>query len=170
MRESSRSWRAKRQLGLSSVEDALVGAVTLTARLRCSSSSVHFVQRAGPPCTPDIQRVDSALRLNPHFHTIALCGAYVRDDEGDLVFHALPEPSAEEVAQVAAWTHASLVRVLARHGRSLDGVEEAPGPLRDEEPALASCYAASAADVQMLGDAPGQRTRSPPGQLRLAFG
>ena len=127
-------WRAKRRSGLSSVEDALVGAVTF------------------------IQRVDSALRLNPHFHTIALDGAYVRDGEGELVFHALPEPSAEEVAQVAEWTHASLVRVLARHGRSLDGVEEAPDRLRDEEPALASCYAASAADVQLLGEAPGQRT------------
>ena len=74
------------------------------------------------------------------------------------LFHALPEPSAEEVAQVAEWTHASLVRVLARHGRSLDGVEDAPDRLRDEEPALASCYAASAADVQLLGEAPGQRT------------
>ncbi len=126
--------RAKRQLGLSSVEDALVGAVTF------------------------IQRVDSALRINPHFHTIVLDGAYVRDDEGKLVFHALPEPSGEEVAQVAEWTHAALVRVLARHGRSLDGVEDAPDRLRDEEPALASCYAASAADVQLLGEAPGQRT------------
>ncbi len=126
--------RAKRQLGLSSVEDALVSAVTF------------------------IQRVDSALRINPHFHTIALDGAYVRDGEGELVFHALPEPSGEEVAQVAEWTHASLVRVLARHGRSLDGVEDAPDRLRDEEPALASCYAASAADVQLLGEAPGQRT------------
>ncbi len=127
-------WRAKRRLGLSSVEDALVGAVTF------------------------IQRVDSSLRLNVHFHTIALDGAYVRDAEGELVFHALPEPSAEEVAQVAEWTHASLVRVLARHGRSLEGVEDTPDRLRDEEPALASCYAASAADVQLLGDVPGQRT------------
>lgn len=127
-------WRAKRQLGLSSVQDVLVGAVTF------------------------IQRVDSSLRINVHFHTIALDGAYVRDAEGTLTFHALPEPSAEEVAQVAEWTHAALVRVLARHGRSLDGVEDAPDTLKDEEPALASCYAASAADVQLLGDAPGQRT------------
>jgi len=64
-----------------------------------------------------IQRVDSALRLNVHFHTIALDGAYVCDAEGDLVLHALPAPSAEEVAQVAEWTHSSLVQVLARHGR-----------------------------------------------------
>ena len=62
----------------------------------------------------------------PHFHTIALDGAYVRDAEGELVFHALPEPSSEEVAEVAEWTHAGLVRVFARHGRSLDGVEDAP--------------------------------------------
>ncbi len=94
------------QLGLSSVEDALIGAVTF------------------------IQRVDSALRINPHFHTIALDGAYVRDAEGELLFHALPEPSAEEVAQVARWTHAGLVRVLARHGRSLEGVEDTPDRLR----------------------------------------
>ena len=47
-------WRAKRTLGLSSVEDALVGALTV------------------------IQRSDGALRVNPHFHTLALDGVYVR--------------------------------------------------------------------------------------------
>ena len=54
-------WRAKRTLGLRSVEDALVGAVTV------------------------IQRSDGALRVNPHFHTIALDGVYVRVEEGELV-------------------------------------------------------------------------------------
>ena len=49
--------RAKRALGLRSVEDALTGAVT-------------FVQRA-----------DGALRLNVHFHTLALDGVYVRDEQ-----------------------------------------------------------------------------------------
>jgi hypothetical protein len=127
-------WRAKQLLGLSSVEDALVGAVTF------------------------IQRADSSLRINVHFHTVALDGVYVRDREGEFLFHALPEPSADDVAQLAEWTHAALVRVLARHGRSLDGCEDAPDALRDEEPALASCYAASAADMQLLGAAPGQRT------------
>ena len=51
-------WRAKRHLGLRSVEDALVGALTV------------------------IQRSDSALRVNPHFHTLALDGVYVRDEQG----------------------------------------------------------------------------------------
>ena len=53
--------RAKRVLSLRSVDDALVGALTV------------------------IQRSDSALRVNPHFHTLALDGVYVRDAEGELV-------------------------------------------------------------------------------------
>ena len=59
-----------------------------------------------------IQRSDGALRVNPHFHTLALDGAYVRDAQGELIFHPLPAPSAEEVAEVAARTHAGIVRVL----------------------------------------------------------
>ncbi|MBX3276307.1 MAG: transposase zinc-binding domain-containing protein [Sandaracinaceae bacterium] len=100
-------WRATRQLGLRSVEDAFVGAVTF------------------------IQRSDSALRLNvparmachashEHRHTLALDGVYVRDLEGALVFHALPPPSGDEVADVAARAHAALLGVLERHGRSLE--------------------------------------------------
>lgn len=127
-------WRAKRHLRLRSVQDALVGAVTF------------------------IQRTDSALRLNVHFHTLALDGVYVRDAQGALVFHTLPAPSGEDVAQVAAWTHAALLGVLARHGRSLDGVGEESDALAQEQPVLASCYAASAGDVQLLGAAPGQKT------------
>ncbi|MCZ7680800.1 MAG: transposase [Sandaracinaceae bacterium] len=126
--------RAKRILSLRSVDDALVGALTV------------------------IQRSDSALRVNPHFHTLALDGVYVRDAEGELIFHPLPAPSAEEVAQVAAWTHAGIVRVLERHGRSLDGQGDTPHEGASEEPVLAACYAASASDMQLLGAAPGQRT------------
>jgi hypothetical protein len=126
--------RAKRQLGLRSVEDALIGALTV------------------------IQRSDGSLRVNPHFHTLALDGVYVRDAQGALAFHALCEPSGEDVAQVAAWTHAAIVRVLARHGRSLEGASDAPDAMALEQPVLASCYGASAADVQLLGASPGQKT------------
>ena len=105
-----------------------------------------------------IQRSDSSLRLNVHFHTLALDGVYVRDPRGALVFHALPAPSGEEVAGVAAWTHAALLRVLERHGRSLDGADEPTDALVHEQPGLASCYAASAGDMQLLGAAPGQKT------------
>jgi hypothetical protein len=126
--------RAKRELGLRSVEDARAGAITF------------------------VQRCDGSLRINPHFHSLALDGVYVRREDGALVFHPLSEPSAEEVAQVAAWTHATIARVLERHGRSLEGASDAPDPMADEQPVLASCYGASAADVQLLGASPGEKT------------
>lgn len=59
--------RAKRHLGLRSVDEARVGAVTF------------------------IQRSDAAM--NVHFHTLALDGVYVRDAQGVLVFHAQPPAS-----------------------------------------------------------------------------
>ncbi len=51
-----------------------------------------------------------------------------------------------------------MCRVLAKHGRSLEGIEEVAEPLVVEQPVLASCYGASASDVQLLGAQPGQRT------------
>jgi hypothetical protein len=78
--ERSLRRRAEKALGLASVEDALFGAITV------------------------VPRDDSALRTNPHFHTIALDGVYVREADGVLVFHALAGP--EDVADVARWAHA----------------------------------------------------------------
>ena len=126
--------RAKAQPGLSSVEDAQVGAVT-------------FVQRS-----------DSALRLNVHAHSLFLDGVYVRDATGALAFHGLGAPTFEEVEQVARWTHARIEKILLAHGRTFDGVGDEPAELTRDQPVLASCYAASAADVQLLGESAGQRT------------
>jgi len=128
-------WRAKRELGLRSVEDAQVGAVTF------------------------IQRADSSLRLNVHFHSLVLDGVYVRDGEGGLRFHELGKPSTEEVVEVARWTYEALTRVMARHGRSLEDCDASVDELVLEQPALASCYGASLSDRQLLGTAPGERTR-----------
>ncbi len=126
--------RAKARLGLPSVDDAHVGAVT-------------FVQRS-----------DSALRLNVHAHSLFLDGAYVRDAMGALAFHALGAPTFEEVEQVARWTYGRIERVLLAHGRTLDGVGDEFVELMHDQPVLASCYAASAGDVQLLGEGAGQRT------------
>jgi hypothetical protein len=123
--------RAKLALGLRSVEDAQFGALTF------------------------IQRGDSSLRLNVHFHCLVLDGVYVREPGGQLPFHALPRPTPEDVVQVARWTHEGIARVLARHGRLLDSFDA----LADEQPALASCYDASVSDRQLLGPSPGQQTR-----------
>ena len=87
--------RAKRELGLRSVKEAHTGAVTF------------------------IQRFDSALRLNVHSHTEALDGVYVEQD-GQLVFHPLGEPSAEDIEYVARRTFERAKRLLRRRGL-LDG-------------------------------------------------
>ncbi|PRP94047.1 putative transposase [Enhygromyxa salina] len=128
-------WRAKRELGLRSVEDAQVGGLTF------------------------IQRADSSLRLNVHFHCLVLDGVYVREAEGGLRFHELRKPNAEELVEVARWTYEALARVMARHGRSLEGCDTGEDELSLEQPALASCYSASLSDRQLLGAAPGERTR-----------
>jgi hypothetical protein len=108
-----------------------------------------------------VQRVDSSLRMNVHFHTLVLDGVYVRDDAGPVRFRPLPSPTPDEVADVARGTYERLVCVLERHGRSLDGLDDddAPDELSQDQPALASCYAASLADRQLLGAEPGRRTR-----------
>ncbi len=61
-----------------------------------------------------------------HYHTLVLGGVYVKDEAGELHLHDLGDPTPEEIAQVAAWTHARLVQVLERHGRSLDASDDAP--------------------------------------------
>ncbi|MDD9935319.1 MAG: transposase [Myxococcales bacterium] len=133
--ELSRSYRrrAKRALGLSSVSDALTGAVTF------------------------VQRFDSALRLHPHAHTLVLDGVYVRDGDGVLEFHALPEPTVAEVTSVAAATAARIERVLQAHGRDFDERSDAgDDQLSLDYPALASCYRAATAGQLLLGNRPGQ--------------
>jgi len=131
-------WRVKRAFGLASVDDAKVGAITF------------------------IQRFDSALRLFPHFHCLVPDGAWVVTD-GEPRFCALGDPSPEDLLQVATWTHERLVRVLERHGRLQDAADR----LQADQPVLASCYGASAGDVQLLGDEPGQRTRKAFGPVRV---
>jgi hypothetical protein len=116
-------WRAKRLLGLASVEQAHPGTVTF------------------------IQRFDSALRLNVHFHTLALDGVYVRGDDGaagELVFHALPEPTGDEILEVARRTAERAVAILNKRGRSVDGFGNEEQSAAERDPALASCIGAAA--------------------------
>jgi hypothetical protein len=124
-------WRVKRAFGLQSVAEAHVGAITF------------------------IQRCDGALRVDPHFHTLAADGAWVVGQDGALQFRALPDPSPEDLATLAIWTHARLMRVLEEHGRLVESADTEMA----EQPVLASCYGASAGDMQLLGLEPGRRIR-----------
>jgi hypothetical protein len=136
VKELMRSYkrRAKRLLGLASMRHAHTGTVTF------------------------VQRFDSALRLSPHGHVLALDGVYVRDAQGALSFHPLPEPSLAEVHDVAARTATRIERALHKLGRYLDehGVGDQHDELADVQPVLAACYKAAASGQQLLGDKPGQ--------------
>ncbi len=62
-------------------------------------------------------------------------------------------------------THAGLISVLARHGRSFDGTDE--DVFATEEPVLASCAGASSAELVLFGEHAGQRTNKLRRTLRL---
>jgi hypothetical protein len=138
--------RAKKALGLSSVDDALTGAVAA------------------------VQRVGSALRLNVHFHILQLDGVYLHqdaeDDDGPLSFYPLPTPSRDETTRVAARIADRAEAILKKHGRSLDPDEADSDPteLQLDHPALAACYGAAALGVDVGGERAGQPT------LRLVHG
>ncbi|MBL9020658.1 MAG: hypothetical protein JNL21_00600 [Myxococcales bacterium] len=63
-----------------------------------------------------------------HFRVLALGGVYVRDADGELVFHALAPPTSDEVTEVAVRTAKRPQKVLARHGRLLEDRTVDPSP------------------------------------------
>jgi hypothetical protein len=143
--ELSRSLRrrAKHALALTSVSEALTGAVAA------------------------VSRTDSALRLNVHFHVLALDGVYLREDgDGPLAFYPLPTPTRSQVAEIARRTAERIERLLRKASRSLgpEMVDDAQPELALEEPGLAAGYAAAAQGLSVTGDRAGQ----PP--LRLITG
>ena len=93
-------------------------------------------------------RTTERSEVNPHFHTLALDGVYVRHpDDGELVFHALAPPTAEEVAEVARRTAERVLRLLDKDD------EEASA----EEPSgWHICCGASAQGISLFGERAGQ--------------
>jgi hypothetical protein len=128
--------RAKKHLGLGSVSEAHTGAVAA------------------------IQRVDSALRLNVHLHVLALDGVYLREANGRLVFHPLPEPTKSDVAEVARRTAKRMKRLFKERGRRSpwddeESADAEPEELSLKEPGLFACYDTAARGVAVSGDRAG---------------
>jgi hypothetical protein len=98
------------------------------------------------------------LRLNVHFHVLVIDGVYVRETEGGaLVFHPLSAPTEDELEEVAKRTALRVKKVLARHGRSLDGTSER----EDAEPSgeqlsLSALCAAAASGQGLFGERAGK--------------
>ncbi len=134
--------RAKAILGLDTIDDALTGAVSV------------------------IQRGDSALRLNVHFHVLALDGVDVRDRQsGELVFQELAAPTADEVTDVATRTaHRRGLRPHRPLGRTAraGGSSRATAP-RSTAPARVTRRSPSASSSRSPPSAarPPQATASP---------
>jgi Transposase zinc-binding domain len=119
--DHSLRWRAKRELGLASVAEAHTGSVVA------------------------VQRTDSALRLNVHFHALVLDGVYVHergDPSAPLEFRELDTPTHADIAEVSSRTAARIEKILRAHGRSLDpelGDDTPPELALDEgQPAMAT--------------------------------
>ncbi len=108
-----------------------------------------------------VQRADSALRLNVHFHALVLDGVYVHQDDdpsAPLEFRELDTPSHADIAEVASRTATRIEKILRAHGRSLDPEldDGSPPDLALDEPGLAACYAAAARGISVSGDRAGQ--------------
>jgi hypothetical protein len=147
VKELSRSYRhrAKREHDLANMSELHTGAITF------------------------VQRVDSAIRLNVHAHTLALDGVYIHDErQGELRFLPLSEPTEQDVQELTERVAARIERVLRKAGRYLDAQDAEGADAGDQlalaEPALSACYQAAAGGQQLFGDSAGKPA------LRLLLG
>ncbi len=91
-----------------------------------------------------MQRVSSDFRLNPHFHSLALDGVFAEEQGGELVFHALPCLTNDDVSEVLQIARTRIVALLRRKGvlvaddESSASVVTADEVLAESEPALAA--------------------------------
>jgi len=99
-----------------------------------------------------VQRFNSALGLNVHFHLVAMDGIYAASADGQPEFHELPPPEDGEVLQV---TTRIAVRVLGLIERR--GLENEPDPLSENDPGLAALYAAAVRGRIAAGPNAGER-------------
>jgi hypothetical protein len=85
-----------------------------------------------------VQRFNSALGLNVHFHLIGLDGVYGAGPEGVPEFHQLPPPEDAEVLEAMTLIAGRTQAMIARRG-----LEDEPDTLLDNNPGLAALYASS---------------------------
>lgn len=132
-------WTAKRELGLSSVDQAHGAAVTA------------------------IHRVGSYGNANLHFHSAVLDGVYVSGAAGGgaPVFQALPAPGPEDLLEVSCRVYARTRELLRAAGydweqpQECDAPQPLGGPMTQQE-LLLDCARASLRDVALLGPTAGQ--------------
>ena len=103
-----------------------------------------------------VQRFGDALRLNVHFHTLALDGIYLVHEKGEVVFRHVAPPSDAEVASVADRVHLRVARLLERRGLGPNADPEEADTLQRDQPLLAQLYGASVSGRVATGPRAGQ--------------
>jgi hypothetical protein len=105
-----------------------------------------------------VQRFDSALRLNVHFHMVAIDGIYAGDENGHPQFQVLLSPGTQDIQRLAASLAERIPEFLHRRGLGEDEHPEECDPIARDEPGLAALYGASVSDRTTFGPNAGRRT------------
>jgi len=114
------------------------------------------INPAEPGAVVFVQRFGSAINLAPHLHGLFLDGVY--DDRG--LFHRLPAPTDDEVADVIARVVRQVTKALRRRGHPLGDPDDAvagDAPLPFDSPTLGACYGASVQRRVAFGPPSGAR-------------
>jgi hypothetical protein len=99
------------------------------------------------------------LNANVHFHSLVLDGVFSPPTPGAApVFHPLPAPTDEEIAQILEQIHDRVTRLLRRCGR-LPEDPSPTDPVAEHRPWLAGYAAASIQEVIAAGPRAGQPVR-----------
>ena len=124
-----------------------LSAVSWWIRKRLRQQNVQGLCKTGSVTA--IQRFDSALALNVHFHALVLDGAYGRNVDGSVRFWPVAAPDDEDVAEVA-------MRVYRRVLQLFDSESDEFGA---REPGMAAIAAASLRKMVATGGRKGLPVR-----------
>jgi len=127
-------FKAKAELDLDSVSQAECGSVTV------------------------IQRFDSGLRCNVHFHLIVMDGVWFKkQSEEKPVFFGMPAPTNKEIIQVALGVRKKVMKLFEKEGIDFE-TGYPTDPIAEEEPFLAQLSQASTLNMTAIGPHAGQPT------------
>ena len=129
---------------------ALIAAVATWLRRRARRLGLHGPLKTGAVTV--VQRFNSALDVAPHFHTLLMDGVYCFPFAGKPVFHPLPSPTDEDIAQIAAAVFRRVQRKLG--GREPAGEQQT---FVESAPLLVALAEASARGVIATGPRRGGR-------------
>jgi len=120
--------RTKLELGLESADNLHPGGIC-------------FVQRFG----------SSGANLHPHLHAVVADGVFIEDEQGELRFHSLAEPTRGELNAIAWSTCQRAVALLRKRGLWLDD-EPGEDTLAAEHPVLAALATAAISGCLLFGE------------------